>query len=171
MKLCKILSALVVLWIFAQPASAQSNNASAELLKNIYPAEIDSVVNSYEGEKAVLVNIWATWCGPCVEEFPHIVELQKKYRDQLRVVFISADMKKDRERVVNFLNKHNVDWTTFFKRGNDQEFLRRVDEEWNGALPFTKIYSVNGSVVDSWYDKADYETFQNRIEQAIKTES
>lgn len=153
------------------PGLSQSGQDENNLLENIKPAQIDSLVQSYEGDRAVLVNIWATWCGPCVEEFPDIVKLQKEYNDKLRVIFISADLKKDRPRVIEFLKKHKVGWTTYFKRGNDQEFIRTIDEDWSGALPFTKIYSIDGSVVDSWHDKADYETIHTHIKQALKMES
>ena len=97
--------------------------------------------------------------------------MQKQYEDDLRVIFISADLSKDRQRVVEFLKKHKVGWTTYFKRGDDQQFIRTIDEEWGGALPFTKIYNVDGSVVASWHDKADYAKLHKYIKQALKTES
>lgn len=143
-------------------------NSENPLLVNIKPNSLDSLISSYQGEKAVLVNIWATWCGPCVEEFPEIVKLQNNYPEDLQVVFISTDFTKDRERVITFLKEHHVDWTTYFKRGNDQKFIRTIDQDWSGALPFTKIYSRDGSVVASWYNKAPYEKFEKHIKQAIK---
>ena len=47
-------------------------------------------VSSFTGAKAVLLNVWSTWCVPCVEEFPMIVNLGKEIKD-LKVVFVSAD--------------------------------------------------------------------------------
>ena len=60
-------------------------------------------ISSYKGDKAVLVNIWALWCAPCIEEFPMIVNFQKDTKD-LEVIFVSADFKEQSRDVVKFLN-------------------------------------------------------------------
>lgn len=138
------------------------------LLKDISAESIDEVINRYKGEKAVLVNIWATWCGPCVEEFPYIVKLQKQYPEQLQVIFVSADFSGSRDRVKKFLNEHGVDWTTYFKTGKDEKFINTLEPEWSGALPFTKIYNKNGKVTDYWESSADFDKFERSIKQALK---
>ncbi len=90
----------------------QTNRQSDELLEDVTASELQEIIASYEGEKAILINIWATWCAPCVEEFPEIVELQRHYPDKLKVIFISADFPDSRDRALEFLKKQNVDWTT-----------------------------------------------------------
>lgn len=137
------------------------------LLQDVTGSELQDVVDSYQGEKAVLINVWATWCAPCVEEFPHIVELQQNYEDELQVVFISADFPDSRDRALSFLKEQNVDWTTYFKTGKDQPFIEALSGEWSGALPFTKIINKEGKVVASWEQGADYEKFENNIKKAI----
>jgi len=57
-------------------------------LKNLEGKEVDFA--SYKG-KVVLLNFWATWCGPCKAEIPGFVELQEKYKDQLTIVGYSVD--------------------------------------------------------------------------------
>ena len=137
-----------------------------ELLKDINGPQLQELINTYEGEKAVLVNLWATWCGPCIEEFPHIVKLQRKYQDELKVIFVSADFK--REDAVEFLREQNVDWTTYFKQGKDKRFINMLSDKWTGAMPFTKIIDTQGDLVASWEDKADFSTFETNIKKAIK---
>lgn len=137
------------------------------LLEDATGEELNTIIESYEGKKAVLVNVWATWCVPCVEEFPEIVELQHKYEELLQVVFISADFPDSRDRALEFLKKQEVNWTTYFKRGSDQEFIEAISGDWSGALPFTKIIKKNGEVVDSWEGKASYSKFEQHIKQAI----
>ncbi len=146
----------------------QTNRQSDELLEDVTADELQEIIASYQGEKAVLINIWATWCAPCVEEFPEIVELQRNYPDKLKVIFISADFPDSRDRALDFLKKQNVDWTTYFKTGKDQEFISSLSDKWTGALPFTKVIGVDGELVTSWEQSADYEKFERHVKTAIK---
>ena len=144
------------------------DTVSEELLIDVDADSIQDVILSYKGDKAVLVNVWATWCIPCIEEFPEIVEIQEEYKDELQVVFVSADFPEDRQRAVKFLKEHNVDWTTYFKDAKDEPFINALSKEWSGALPFTKIISTNGEEVAHWENKASFDKFNTHVKQAIK---
>ena len=64
---------------------------------------IAKLVEKNQG-KVMLIDYWATWCGPCTEKFPHTVELDHKYRDSgLVVVSISVDDPEEKEQVLEFL--------------------------------------------------------------------
>lgn len=153
--------------VLALLLTAFGSGINDPLLKDASGPEIQDVIQSYAGEKAVLVNVWATWCIPCVEEFPDIVELQRKYENELQVVFISADFPDSRERALEFLEKQEVDWTTYFKTGSDQEFIEALSDAWSGALPFTKVIDIKGSVINSWEGKASHSKIERNIKQAI----
>ena len=137
------------------------------VVKEMSADEIIPTVESFKGEKAVLVNVWATWCGPCVEEFPDIVELRNAYSDNLEVIFISADFPEQTQDVLKFLKKQNVDWTTYLKNDKDEIFINSLDKSWTGSIPFTAIYSKSGDKLVSWEDQADKQTFEKHIKQAI----
>lgn len=151
----------------AGPARAQQTISDGELLVDAGPEKLREVITSLEGEKAVLVNVWATWCAPCIEEIPRIIKLQRAYEDRLQVIFISADFPDARGRALEFLRERGVDWTTYFKQGGDQDFIEALSGDWSGALPFSKIIDVNGEVVASWEDKASYSKFEKYVKQAI----
>jgi len=140
---------------------------SEPLLKDVSGEEVQKIIDSYRGEKAVLVNVWATWCAPCIEEFPYIVELQRTYSEELKVIFISADFPDSRDRAETFLKEQGVDWTTYFKTGKDQPFIEALSDEWSGALPYTKILDKEGEVIASWEEGAEYEKFNDNIKTAI----
>lgn len=142
--------------------------SDSELLENVDPDELQNVITSYKGEKAVLVNVWATWCGPCKEEFPHIVELQKKYPDQLQVIFVSTDF--SREPALKFLRNHHVDWTTYYSTVQGASFITSLSDSWTGAMPFTLILDAQGNRVASWENSADFDKFESHVKQAIHTE-
>ena len=59
--------------------------------------------------KVVLVNFWAAWCGPCADEIPQFIALQKKYQDQgLQIIGFSVD--DDAKELHNFYNKYQVNY-------------------------------------------------------------
>ena len=138
-----------------------------DLLKDINGEELQELVKSFEGDKAVLINIWATWCAPCIEEFPEIVKIQRKYEGDLRVVFISADFPDSRDRALEFLKEQGVDWTTYFKTGKDEAFINAISKDWSGALPFTKIINKEGEVVSYWENSASFSKFDKHVKKAI----
>jgi thiol-disulfide isomerase/thioredoxin len=65
--------------------------------------------------KVVLIDFWATWCGPCIEEVPNVKAVFAKYHDQgFEVVSISLDSEKDRQKFIDLVAKESVSWPQYF---------------------------------------------------------
>ena len=158
---------VILLSAFTLSDNLQENANPDPLLKDVNAEELRKVIESYEGEKAVLVNVWATWCAPCIEEIPDIVEIQRKYKDRLQVIFVSADFPDSRDKALQFLKEQNVDWTTYFKTGDDQEFIEVISDDWTGALPFSKILNKEGEVIASWEKSATFSKFDKHVKRAL----
>lgn len=133
----------------------------------LQPEGVKAVLASFQGQKAVLVNVWATWCVPCVEEFPYLVRLREEFKDELDVVFISVDFPEQLPRVEAFLTEQRVDWQTYIKDGKDEPFIFAIHDDWTGAIPATVIYDKAGEQVVFFEKPADYETFKSHILTAI----
>ncbi|MEQ8525630.1 TlpA disulfide reductase family protein [Gracilimonas sp.] len=129
--------------------------------------QIMAKVAEYEGEKPVLMNFWATWCAPCIEEFPYLMELNEKYEGQFKLILVSGDFREARDEAEVFLKKQGVDFETYFKVGKDNEFITTISNKWTGALPFTIVYNKEGNVTASWEGKAELETFESEIVNVI----
>lgn len=118
--------------------------------------------------KAVLVNMWATWCGPCREEFPGLVRVARKYQGQgLKVMLVSADDEKDLATVKQFLANHGVDFPAYLKAEKDQEFIDGMGKQWTGALPATFIFDGNGKLRDYWEGETTFNVFEQKVVEAL----
>ena len=128
---------------------------------------INKHISGFKGQKAVLINVWALWCIPCIEEFPMIVKLDNEISD-LEVVFISADFKDEIENVIKFLSRFEVGYESYIKDEKDEQFIMGINQNWTGSLPFTIVYSKkSGSVIDSWEGKKPESRFRSAINNAI----
>ena len=128
---------------------------------------IQEHLSSYRGEKAVLLNIWATTCAPCVEEFPMIVDLGKEIHD-LEIVFVSADFDDQLSDVMSFLKEQKVSGVSFIKNENDASFINGIHPEWSGTLPFTILFGKDsGEIVSYWEGKEQESKFRKHIQLAI----
>ena len=155
---------IIVLTLFLLSCTEQKPE---EIMVDATASEIVEKVASYEGDKPVLVNFWATWCLPCVEEFPYIMELNEKYGDEFELIFVSGDFTEAKEEAKEFLKTQEVDFTTYYKIGNDNEFITTISDTWSGALPYTVIYGKDGLVSAEWEGKQEFEVFEAELLKAI----
>ncbi len=105
----------LLLCAFAGPAFAQE--PTIRFVRNPDPApafKVDTLegkplsVGDYKG-KVILLNFWATWCGPCRSEIPDLVELQNKYKDQLQIIGLVVD-DDDEDAVKKFAEKFGINY-------------------------------------------------------------
>lgn len=96
-----------------------------------------------------LINVWATWCGPCEAEIPEFVEMQRMYRHRgFEVVTISMDEPNDKARALKFLQEHHVSGTNFLYTSTDRDALiSSLDAKWEGPLPHTMLVAPSGQVI------------------------
>lgn len=118
-------------------------------LDKIDTAGIRKLVKNEDSGKLRLINVWATWCGPCVMEFPDFLVLQRMYgaRD-FEFVSISADKPDKAARALLFLQeKHASTRNYIFSSEDKYALIDAVDPQWEGALPYTILVEPGGKVV------------------------
>ncbi len=107
-----------------------------------------------DSKKLRLINVWATWCGPCQDEFPELITMHRMYRKRdFELVTITADAPDRKDRALKFLNEQHASCKNFIFQGkNEYELAEALDARWQGALPYTMLVAPGGKVL---YRKQD----------------
>ena len=118
------------------------------------PADLATILAAVRapGARAVLVNLWATWCDPCREEMPDLIRFFRAHRSAgLRLVLVSADDPGSRQDVARFLAEAGATGAqAFIKIGDDMAFINGLDARWSGALPASFLYDSRGAERHFW---------------------
>ena len=152
---------IYLLVLFIQPQFTQPENIE---IKEISLIELSEIINNRNG-KGLLINIWATWCLPCKEEFPGLIKLSNLYEDKIDVVGISIDYPDEAESKINpFLKEFQLSFTNYVNGENDaEEFINFLNGEWSGAIPATFIYDSDGQQVEFFIGKKSFEEFEAAV--------
>jgi peroxiredoxin len=143
----RILSVLIpVLCLTASALLAAP--AAAPKLKATDGAGLVKTIRAYKG-KVVVVNLWATWCPPCVEEFPGFVKFHKDLnKDGVVVLGASLDEPEDKGKVAEFIAKEKVPFEILIRaKGSIEQFVNPLDKKWKGVAPTTYVFDRTGKQV------------------------
>ena len=139
-------------WMTKRTGAAESiKKWSAEPveLSTIDQSELASLVAN-DTDKYRLINVWATWCAPCIEELPAFVEMNRMYRKRsFEMVTVCADAIDAEEAALKILKQKNVSCrNVLFDSSENQDVLfDTVDAKWEGGVPYTLLISPGGEVV------------------------
>lgn len=138
-------------WAWKDEYTKQLYKEWAELPVGLEPADLEAIkrILTNSSGKLRLVNIWATWCGPCVAEFPELVKTDRMYRGRdFEFVSISVDKADKRDRALEFLKQNQASNKNYIFTGeNVYPLIEAVDPAWQGALPYTLLVEPGGKVV------------------------
>jgi len=156
----------LLLFIFSLGIFAQSETDSKIKIVNV--SDIKIILEEGKGS-AILINVWATWCEPCREEFPDLVVLSEKYKKNIRFISISVDDVADLEsKVVPFLKNQNVQLENYLlKVIEPEDFINLLDKDWSGGVPATFIYDKYGKQTEALIGKQSFKKFENVIKKVI----
>ena len=101
-----------------------------------------------EGTDYKLINVWATWCGPCVVEFPSFVTMNRMYRNrEFELITITLDDIDRKASALNFLTKKQASMKNFIFKGDKYAFIDALDKQWEGSLPYTLFIAPGGKII------------------------
>lgn len=149
---------------------AASNQKDGPKIGTLKPGDFGKFKDSAKG-KVLVLNFWATWCGPCVAEFPELVALDAKYRDKgVKFVGITADDPEDvQPKVIPFIKKHQVKFDIVQQNIEDSEqLMNQITKDWNGVIPVTVVYDKQGNLAYSRFGIIDRDLLVAEIEKVLK---
>lgn len=121
----------------------------------------DVKLSSYKG-KVVLLNFWATWCGPCKAEIPGFVELQEKYKEDLVVVGYSVDDSADKARA--FATEYKMNYPILLGLGRE-DVQDAYGPIW--GIPASFLISRDGNVCKKHMGIAPKAVFEKEIKALL----
>ncbi len=127
---------------------------------------LENFISKREG-KLLLLNVWATWCIPCREEFPALVKLNQKYHhNKVQIIGISADYPDEvEEKVLPFLRQQKVNFPVYVQNFSRQEnFINLMNTGWSGALPATFVFDSSGVQRHFVVGKQSYQDFAGLLD-------
>ena len=117
-------------------------------LDTISADQIKELIKNNSG-KLRLINVWATWCGPCVTEFGDFVTMNRMYRRRdFEFISISADEPTKKDKALQFLQSHQASNINYiFSIDDKYKLIEAIDPKWQGALPYTLLVEPGGKIV------------------------
>lgn len=131
-------------WAMKEPEGWEKEPVAIEDLKVEGLKEI--LANKTQEYK--LINVWATWCGPCVSEFPEFMAMHHMYRNrEFELITISMDEPARKQNALNFLKKKKASTKNYILDGDKYKFIEALDKKWEGSLPYTLFIAPGGKVL------------------------
>ncbi|MGK7388960.1 MAG: TlpA family protein disulfide reductase [Candidatus Cyclobacteriaceae bacterium M2_1C_046] len=135
-------------------------NANVEKLENAKEADYNFTMTTLDGEqvsftefkgKVVFLNLWATWCGPCIAEMPGIQNLYDKVEKD-DIVFVMLSLDETTDKVQKFVDRKEFDFPVYMASHGVPDVFR------TGSIPTTHIISPEGKIIYTKKGTANYNT-------------
>lgn len=111
----------------------------------VYNFEEFELFLEQDQDQIYVINFWATWCKPCIQELPYFEAAQNRYKDDVKVILLSLDFSNKLEsQLIPFVKKNSIEsQVILLDDPHENEWIPKVDSTWSGAIPATLM--IKGS--------------------------
>ena len=166
MNKCKYISGRLLPLLFSVIVCAGAVTTSAyadEPVAKIDIPQLQSLVKANNG-KVTIVNFWATWCPPCVKEFPDFVKLYNAYHSKgLNIVAVSMNEPDEMDDINEFLQKFKPPFSIYLAASADEDFYHGISKDWMGTIPLTLIFNTEGKEVYYHHKEVNFDGLEKDI--------
>jgi thiol-disulfide isomerase/thioredoxin len=121
---------LIIVFLFV------AANMNAQQVRSVKATELERTIK--ESKTPLIVNFWATFCVPCLQEIPYFQELAEKYKPKgVSILFVSLDLQKAYpDSIIKTAGKHNIfEPIVWLNETNADYFCPKIDSSWTGGMP------------------------------------
>ncbi len=126
-----------------------SDNLSAKVDIPSYTFQEFAPMLQTKSDTLFVVNFWATWCEPCIEELPAFEAINQEYKNQkFKMLLVSLDFNKQKEKkLIPFIINHHLKAKVLHLNDPDANaWIEKVDANWSGSIPATLVFTKNKRV-------------------------
>lgn len=140
---------ILSLFVLISCKKSETKKVGLELSENdtieVYNFEELSLFLEQEKDQMYVINFWATWCKPCIQELPYFEATQKKYSGDIKVILVSLDFTDKLEsQLIPFVSEKSIQsQVILLDDPHENEWIPKVDSTWSGAIPATLM--IKGS--------------------------
>jgi thiol-disulfide isomerase/thioredoxin len=123
-----------------------------------------------KSDTPVVVNFWATYCGPCIKEIPYFQEIAKKYKDKgVKLLLVSLDFKESfPDKISSFADKRKItSQIVWLDETNADYFCPKVDSKWSGVMPATLFINNKKGHHSFFEEEMSKEKFETEIKKIL----
>ncbi len=158
---------------FGFSSGKKSDSHSVYQVEKIDQTLLEKIIKNRNG-KVLFLNVWATWCAPCKEEFPDLVKLADKYKN-LKVDFIGLSVDYPDEvdsKIIPFLKKNKANFKIYVNDFDDvEDLINFLNKKWNGAIPATFIFDKTGKQQKYILGMRDFDEFDKELNEVLSKSS
>ena len=156
-------TALLATLFLAAPALADDVK-----LETISLDELKKAVEAHKG-KVVVIDVWANFCVPCKEKFPHMVELANKHgKDGVVFISLTVDEPEDKDKALDFLKKNKATFQNFILEDKDRNEKAGDAKLYHSAPPIVHVFGRDGKKVAEYEGKKQAGMLDGQLEELIK---
>jgi thiol-disulfide isomerase/thioredoxin len=115
-------------------------------VETVSAEDVQALIMENEGV-VVVVNFWATWCPPCLKEFPDLIDVYEQNQERgVAVIAVSMNADDETEDVASFLERFKPPFPIYRAASVDEAFFNGIVQPWYGELPITLVYDASGEL-------------------------
>lgn len=156
-------------WVFIACSLLGTMISGAQEIKSIKAADLEKIIA--ESNTPLIINMWATWCKPCIEEIPYFLEEVKDHqKDSLTILLVSLDFKEDFPvEIAAFVKKRKFKAPiVWLDETNADYFCPKVDAKWSGAIPATLFINNKTGYRKFAEEQLSHEDLKKEIKALLK---